>query len=54
MLLAQVYARVCMCVLKSIIKVLAIFKTLPGNIITFFNLTVCKSADLVSSLLTVK
>ena len=38
MLLAQVYARVCMCVLKSIIKVLAISKTLPSNIITFFNL----------------
>ena len=40
MLLAQVYARVCMCVRKLIINVLAIVKTFPGNIITFFNLTV--------------
>ena len=42
MFLAQVCARVCMCVLKSIIKVLAIFKTLPGNIYAFLNLTVCQ------------
>ena len=34
--------RVCMCMHKLIIKVLSIFKTFPGNIITFFNLTVCQ------------
>ena len=48
MLLAQVYARVYMCVRKLIMKVLAIVKTFSGNIITFFNITVCfgiKSAD---------
>ena len=42
MLLAQVYVRVCMCVRNLIIKILAIFKTFPGNIITFFNLSVCQ------------
>ena len=42
MLLAQVYARICMCVCKLIIKVLVMFKTFPSNIITFFNLTLCK------------
>ena len=42
MLLAQVCARVYMCVRKLIIKVLAIFKTFPGNRIIFFNLKVCQ------------
>ena len=40
MLLAEVHARVCMCVRKLIIKVLSIFTAFPRNTITFFNLTV--------------
>ena len=42
MLLAEVYAHVCMCLRKLIIKGFSIFKTIPGNIITFFILTVCQ------------
>ena len=46
MLLAQVCARVCMCVRKLIIKVLAIFKIFSGlhgfNIHYSFNLTECQ------------
>ena len=54
-LLAQVCARVFMCVRRLIIKLLEIFKTFPVNIITLhFHLMCVKSADLVSSLLTVK
>ena len=40
MFVAQVYARVCMCVHKLVIQILTIFKTFPGNIIAFLNLTV--------------
>ena len=42
MLLAEVYACVCMDLRKLVIKGCSIFKTFLGNIITFFNLTVCQ------------
>ena len=43
MLLAQVCARVCMCMRRLITKLLAIFKTFPVNIITLhFHLNVCE------------